>query len=76
MVQGLRLDSRSIQYENLLTHRDREVGRILEFLEVDGEFRLSTNLTKMNPDDLVDIIANYHEVAGILQGTEYESYLD
>jgi hypothetical protein len=65
MVQGLRLDSRSIQYENLLNHRDREVGRILEFLEVE-----------MNPDDLVDIIANYHEVAGILQGTEYESYLD
>jgi LPS sulfotransferase NodH len=76
IIQGLLLDYISIQYEDLLTNRETELGKILEFLEVDNTFNLTTYLTKINPDELIDVIANYGEIAEILRGTENEAYLE
>ena len=76
IIQGLRLDYISIQYENLLTNRKMELGKILNFLEVDNKPNLTTNLTKINPDELINVIANYGEIEGILLGTEDEAYLE
>jgi LPS sulfotransferase NodH len=76
IIQGLPLDYISIQYENFLTNREMELGKILDFLEVDNKFNLTTYLTKINPDELIDVIANYGEIAGILRGTENEAYLE
>jgi LPS sulfotransferase NodH len=75
IIQELRLAYIDIQYENLLTNRDHELRRILDFLEVDGEFELTTYLTKINPDELPEVITNYHEIVKILRGTEYADYL-
>ena len=76
IINGLRLDYISIQYENLSTNRERELGKILDFLEVDNDFNLTTYLTKINPDKLIDVIANYQEIAEMLRGTENEAYLE
>jgi LPS sulfotransferase NodH len=76
LIESLRLEYFNIQYENLLTNREKELEKILEFLELDAKFNLTTYLKKINPDNLVDIIDNYYEIEEILQGTEYENYLD
>jgi hypothetical protein len=76
LIESLRLEYFNIQYENLLTNREKELEKIIEFLELDAKFNLTTYLKKINPDNLVDIIDNYYEIEEILQGTEYENYLD
>jgi hypothetical protein len=37
---------------------------------------MSSNLVKMNPTRLSDIVSNYDELARALVGTEFEAYLD
>lgn len=62
-------------YEDLVAYPSNERARILEFLEVENESTLSSDLVKLNPDDLSKVIENYDEVVGALAGTEFERFL-
>ena len=63
-------------YEDLRQSRDQEIERILQHLGLHSDIPLTSNLLKLNPDKLEDILQNYAEVAVALRGTEFERYLD
>lgn len=65
-----------VAYESFTTHRDDETRRVLQFLNIDQFVHLSTNLVKLNPDSIEDLVENYEEVAQALKGSVYEKYLD
>jgi LPS sulfotransferase NodH len=60
-----------VDYEDLVEHRAREIGRILEFLGVESCRSLESTLVKVNQADLRMAIANYDEVAERLKGTVF-----
>ena len=64
-----------VLYESFVQDREQETRRVLQFLGIDEFVSLSTNLVKLNPDSLDQIIENYQEVAQALQGTAYAKYL-
>jgi hypothetical protein len=63
-------------YEDLVKHRAREIGRVLEFLGIENDRELESPLVKLNPTDLRQAIANYDEVARALKGTAFERCLE
>lgn len=65
-----------VSYESFTSHREDETRRILQFLDIDQFVPLSTDLVKLNPDSIEDLVENYEEVAQALRGTVYEKYLD
>ena len=65
-----------ISYESLAADQDTETRRILKFLEIDQLMPLTTDLVKVNPDSLENIIENYGEVKQTLMNTEFENFLD
>jgi LPS sulfotransferase NodH len=76
LLSRLNLDSVTVSYESLASQsRESEVERILSFLIVDPEIRLEPRSTKITPDDLAQVIANYEEVATALSDTAYEHFL-
>jgi LPS sulfotransferase NodH len=70
------LNPLEITYEDLVANQDRELQRVLDFLEIDVFPGLSTELVKVNSDRLSDVIENYDEVVQALFGTEHEQFLD
>jgi LPS sulfotransferase NodH len=64
-----------LSYESLVANQDAEMRRVLQFLDVDTFMSLDTDLVKINPDSLEDIIENYDQVAQALKGTAFEKYL-
>ena len=62
-------------YEEFTANRDSETARILPFLGIDDMRELHSDLVKINPDSLEDIIENYAEIQDTLSGTPYEIYL-
>lgn len=64
-----------VSYESFVANREAETRRILQFLDIDRFMPLASDLKKLNPDSLEDIIENYEEVALVLKGTSYEKYL-
>jgi LPS sulfotransferase NodH len=76
LLSRLNLESVTVSYESLAGQsRDSELKRILSFLSVDPEIRLEPRSTKITPDDLTQVIANYEEVATALNDTAYEHFL-
>ena len=65
-----------VVYEELVAHRERESRRLLSFLGVHAETPLETNLVKINPDKIPQIVSNYDELSSGLRGTEFEHLLD
>lgn len=65
-----------VTYESFVAQREAETQRLLSFLNVDRMASLSSNLVKLNPDSLADIIENYREVEAALRGTRFEKFLD
>ncbi len=65
-----------VTYENLVTHRNVEFRRILEFLETDMDQELTTDVVKTSPDSLSMLIENYSEVCEVLRGSPYKRFLD
>ena len=47
----------------------------LKFLEVDSAYELESDLVKINPDTLEDVIDNYEEIKDKLSGTPLEKYI-
>ena len=53
-----------------------EIRKVLKFLEIDEFIPLTSELVKVNPDSLEDIIENYAEIKKALVNTQFEKYLD
>lgn len=66
-----------IFYEAFVADREAELQRVLQFLELemDGSVSLKTDLVKLNPNSIKDIIENYEQIAQALRGTAFEEYL-
>lgn len=64
-----------VEYESLVADFDSEICKVLDFLEIDNLLPLTSELVKVNPDSLEDIIENYGEVKQALKSTEFESFL-
>ena len=64
-----------IVYENYARDIDKGNERVQAFLGV-GQRKLHSDLEKVNPDGLADVIENYDEVARTLRQTQYAYCLD
>ena len=63
-------------YEDMVLDPVIEIGKIIRFIGVEGSISPQRiYMRKQNPKSLSGIIENYSEVADVLSGTEYESYL-
>lgn len=65
-----------VSYESFVSNRADELRRIFEFLRVDPDIDASSNLVKINPDSIGDVVVNYNEVCRALEGTVFASCLD
>lgn len=64
-----------VEYESLMADFESEMHRVLEFLEIDDFMPLTSELVKVNPNTLADIVENYDEVKQALAGSEFEPFL-
>jgi hypothetical protein len=64
-----------VSYESMLADQNTETRKVLKFLGVDASMPLTTDLVKVNPDSLEDIIENYGEVEQALINTEFKDFL-
>jgi len=64
-----------MSYESFVADQHAETGRVLRFLDIEEFMPLESDLKKLNPDSLEDIIANYAEVVQALKGTDFEGFL-
>jgi LPS sulfotransferase NodH len=68
--------SLEVFYEDFVANRAAESGQLLRFLEVDESHDLQSDLVKINPESLTDLVENYEEVRHALLGTPHEKFLD
>lgn len=61
-----------LSYESFVENRERELERIYDFLAVPSHPEVESDLVKLNPESLQDILLNYDEVAASLKGTRFE----
>jgi LPS sulfotransferase NodH len=64
-----------IAYEDLVANQNGITQNVLQFLDIDDFVTLQTDLVKLNPDTIQDIVENYDEVAETLRDTVFEKYL-
>ena len=64
-----------VSYESLVADFNSEIQKVLNFLEIDTLKQLTSELVKVNPDSLEDIVENYSEVKQTLINTEFEHFL-
>jgi len=65
-----------LTYESFVANRETETRRIFDFLGIDEFMPLTSNMVKLNPNSLENIIENYTEIKQILSGTAFEKFLD
>jgi hypothetical protein len=66
-----------VTYESLIHEQDTVLKDVMHLLGIhDATATLRTDLVKINPDSVRDIVENYDELAGSLVGTPYERFLD
>ena len=65
-----------ISYESFVRDRDAEAARILPHLGLDVDTPLVSDLVKINPSSMRDVILNYDAVAAALSGTRHAVHLD
>ena len=65
-----------ITYEDFFNNRDFEQQKILHFLGVKESSSLHSELKKINPNRIEDILENYEEVRLSLTGTKFISFLE
>ena len=66
----------NIDYEDLLINEDQTAQKIFEFLGVDENAKVVSNLKKATPDNLADAIENYEELVEAVRGTDFEWMVD
>ena len=64
-----------IYHEAFVTSPKAEIRKVLEFLEIDREEELFSNLKKINPSDIKKSLANYDDVEKVLSGSEFKDFL-
>jgi len=74
-VEDLKVPYLEISYESLLKNHKDEMNKTLQFLGVSDNFSLSSNLVKVNPDSIEEIVENFEQVMQALKNTEFENYL-
>lgn len=63
----------TIYYEDLAENPEKEVKKVLSPLNM--EFQpLKSDLRKQNPEELSDLISNFHELKDSFSGSEWESF--
>jgi hypothetical protein len=72
LVDGHHLE---LYYESLTADQGAEMQRVLDFLGVDQSVSLTSDLVKLNPDSLADILENFEQIARAFKGTPFEEYL-
>ena len=65
-----------VSYESLTADLDTGIRKVLTFLGVDDLIPLTSELVKVNPDSLEDIIENYTEIKKALVNTQFKKYLN
>ncbi len=65
-----------VEYEDLQGDRSTTLREIADFLNVDPEPVLQTDLVKSTPDRLSEAVANYDELVAAFRGTPLELWLD
>lgn len=65
-----------VTYESFVERRGVESKRVLEFLGVDSDIDLKSDLIKINPSNLEDLVENYQELKSELTGTPLEKLLN
>jgi LPS sulfotransferase NodH len=73
--QELSVPYLEVTYESLLHNHESEIRKTLHFLGVDENFQLNSELVKVNPDSLKEIIENYSEVETLLKNTKFYKFL-
>lgn len=61
-----------LTYESFVVDRTTELSRLYSFLSVEPVHGVASNLVKINPQAIRDVLANYAEVCRSLEGTPYE----
>jgi uncharacterized protein YqeY len=64
-----------LSYEDLVRDKDEELKKIQSFLNVNQADNLTSDLVKINPDSLAEVIENFGEISDVLSGTPYEKFL-
>ena len=65
-----------IDYEDLLSNEAQTTQKVFEFLGVDKNAKIVSNLRKATPDNLADAIENYDELVEAVRGTDLEWMVD
>lgn len=68
-------DVLEVTYESFVADRDAEAARIQPFLGLQDVTPFETDLVKINPDSMREVIENYDEIEAALAGTEFERFL-
>jgi LPS sulfotransferase NodH len=64
-----------VYFEDLVVDRDREAGRVQQFLDLEP-VPVEVATLRQNAEPLRELIANYDELRTSLAGTEYEAWFD
>lgn len=64
-----------VTYEDFVDCGNRELQKVLAFLDISSFASMSSDLVKINPDDLKDVIENHDEIRSLLKGTRHEEFL-
>ncbi|MFC2042983.1 sulfotransferase [Chloroflexota bacterium] len=65
----------SVYYEDLENDPEGTFGKITDFLDV-RYVRPKTNLSKLNPERLRDLVINYNELKTAFSGTEWQPFFE
>lgn len=65
-----------VNYEILVANTADEAKRLLRFLDVETDEPLTSDLKKINPNSLADLVENYNDVKNELLGSPFEKFLD
>ncbi len=65
-----------VAYESFVADRQAEAARIQPFLGLGEVLPFHSDLVKINPDRLEDLVDNPDEVRAVLAGTEFARFLD
>jgi len=69
------LEHLEINYEDFVANKERMTEHLLGFIGVESTEFLFSNLKKVSPDEISDIISNYDEIVQVVSGTSYKELL-
>jgi len=64
-----------IYYEDFLSDMEANCKKLLNFLGIKSDIFLKTELKKLNPNSVIDIVENYEKLVKALEGSYFEQFL-